>query len=336
MHQEAHTGLPPKTTGMAARNALKHIASRVQATIGAEFFESLVKNLAEALEADCIYVGEFVGGKMERVRTVASWVNGKPGDAFESYTLAGSVAAQVAVGEHRVYTRDVLKKFPSDVLLLEMVAQACVAIPLLDPQRQAIGVLMAVYRRALANTRLPKSMLEMFAPRAAAELGRQQGEAALRESEQRYRMFVAQNPDAMWRIEFELPIPLELSEDEQIESIFDQGYLAECNDAAARRHGYDKAEQVIGSSVQEWAAREDPRLREQMRSAINSGYGFNTVQIEVPGPDGTQRLLLRSHWGIIENGTLTRIWGTTRDITELLREYGALTATGAKEDRTDP
>src|SRR5580700_8902516 len=113
MHQEAHTGSPPKTTGLAARNALKHIASRVQATIGAEFFESLVKNLAEALEADCIYVGEFVGGKMERARTVASWVNGKPGDAFECYTLAGSVAAQVAVGEHRVYARDVLKKFPS-------------------------------------------------------------------------------------------------------------------------------------------------------------------------------------------------------------------------------
>lgn len=97
MHQEAHTESPPKTTGMAPRNRLKHIALRVQATIGAEFFESLVKNLAEALEADCVYVGEFVGGKMERVRTVASWVNGKPGDAFEYYTLAGGVAAQVAV-----------------------------------------------------------------------------------------------------------------------------------------------------------------------------------------------------------------------------------------------
>jgi PAS domain S-box-containing protein len=301
------------------------IASQVSAAIGEEFFESLVKNLAEGLGADCVYLGEFVGGQVERVRTLASFVKGEP-NCNPDYVLAGSVAALVATGETWSGTRGVLKRFPSDTLLSQIGAQACIAVPLLDGQRRASGVMLAIFRRPLDNTRLPKSMLEKFAPRAAAELHRKQSEESLRESEQRYHAFIAQNTDAMWRIEFENPISTDLSEDEQIESIYRYGYLAECNDAMARLLGYDRASQLIGTGFEQLARHADPHLREDLRCAIRSGYRFDAVGGKPVQRDGHTRQLLRKHWCVVENGKLQRIWGTFRDITELKRVEEALQA----------
>jgi two-component system cell cycle sensor histidine kinase/response regulator CckA len=316
------TAHPPS---MRRHRSVSQIARQVSAAIGEEFFKSLVTNLAEALSADCVYLGEFVGGQAERVRTLAALVNGQQRYSLD-YVLAGSVAALVATGEPWSCTRGVLKRFPSDALLCQIGAQACVAVPLLTGQRQASGVMMAVFRNSLDNTRMPKSMLEQFAPRAAAELHRRQSEAALRESAQRYHAFIADNTDGMWRIEFENPISTDLSEDEQIESIYRQGYLAECNDAMARLLGHEKASQLIGTGFEELARYADPRLREDLRSAIRSGYRFDTVETKPVDRNGHARQLLRSNWCVVEDGKLQRIWGTCRDITELKRVEDALQA----------
>ena len=316
------TTTDPRSSGRH-RN-VSQIASQVSAAIGEEFFKSLVTNLAEALSADCLYLGEFVGGQSERVRTLASFTNGE--SCSSDYVLAGTVAALVATGEPWSCTRGVLKRFPSDTLLHEVGAQACVAVPLLDTQRHASGVMMALFRRPLDNTRLPKSMLEKFGPRAAAELHRKQSEAALRESEQRYHAFVAQNTDGMWRIEFETPISTELSEDEQIESIYGCGYLAECNDAMARLLGYEGGSQLIGAGFEELARHADPHLRQDLRSTIRSGYRLHSVETKPVDSNGHAKQFLRTQWCVVENGKLQRIWGTIRDITEQKQVEEALRA----------
>ena len=92
-------------------------------------------------------------------------------------------------------------------------------------------------------------MLMMCAPRVLAELKRKQTEDTLRDSEQRYRAFVTLNPNPMWRVEFQEPIAIDLSEDNQVESILQQGYLAECNGALARLLGKERPEQLIGARV---------------------------------------------------------------------------------------
>jgi PAS domain S-box-containing protein len=159
---------------------------------------------------------------------------------------------------------------------------------------------------------------------------RKQMDDALRESEQRYRVFIAKNADAMWRIEFETPIPTDLPEDEQIEHIYRSGYLAECNDALARLLGYEKAEQLLGATFAQLAQRADSHLREDVRSAIRAGYRFTTVETQPVDLAGKRRSLLRSQWGIVENGMLRRIWGTHRDLTDLRR---AETAAQVSEGR---
>jgi two-component system, cell cycle sensor histidine kinase and response regulator CckA len=304
--------------------SLIRVARKVAATIGTDFFHATAKHLADALKANCVLVGEFVGGHVERCRSVAAWLDGEPVDL--EFALAESATAQVVIGKPCLWRSDVQTRFPSDTLLKRIGAQACVGVPLMDGAQQPQGVLMALYRRPAKSLRGPKIMLEIFAERASAELSRKREDNALRESEQRYRAFIARNDDPMWRVEFDPPVPTEIPEQEQLDRIFQSGYVAECNDALARLVGKDKAEQLIGSTLNGIAPVSDPAVRESTLAAIRAGHRLTTVETNRLDGQGNRRHMLRSQWGIVEDGKLERIWGSNRDITELKRIETALSA----------
>ena len=292
------------------------ISRQVSATIGTEFFRTLVKHLCEALDADCVYIGEFVGGQVERVRTLGACLDRDRMEELE-FPLAGTPDAEVAIGNPCIYSRGVQALFPSHRRLRELGVEACVGLPLNDSNGWASGLIVALYRRDLGDeVQFVQSMLTMFAPRASAELNRKQAEDALRESEQRYRAFIRLNTDAMWRIEFDKPISTDLSEDLQLESIFRQGYIAECNEALARLVGAESAEQLMGVRVGDLAPHAAETMRDATRPLIRSGYRFSTLETTPVDKAGNRRYMSRSHWGVVEDGMLQRIWGTTRDITE--------------------
>jgi PAS domain S-box-containing protein len=300
------------------------VARRVAATIGTDFFRAIAKNLAEALTADCVLIVEFIGGQVERCRTLAAWLDGQPA-TFE-YELAESASAQLLLGKPCLWRSDVQTRFPGDKLLAEVGAQACIGVPLTAGADRPIGALIALYRRPVTSIRVPKAMLDIFAERAAAELNRKREEEKLRESEQRYRAFIARNVDAMWRIEFEKPVDTDLSDEEQLEAIYRYGYLAECNDATAQLLGLDRADQLTGSRLDDIAPLSDPSIREANLAAIRAKYQFTWVETSPLDGYGRRRHMLRSQWGIVEDGKLERIWGSNRDITEIRHSELALDA----------
>ena len=310
------------------RNSRKafHIARQVSATIGSEFFSAMVKHLALALEADGVFIGEFTGGRVERLRTLAAWVGGES-HSFE-YDLAGSASAQIALGRKALLCRaNAQKRFAADQVLASLGAEAFAGVPLLASGGHPVGVLMAVYRNPVPSLQLAKSLLDVFAPRAAAELERKQEEERLCETAQRYRAFIATNEDGMWRIELEQPISMEMSQEEQVDRILESGYIAECNDAVARQLGREKAQQLIGCRLAELApllAHET--VRDATLHAIRSGFRFTRVETSPVDAKGNRRHILRTQWGIVENGFLQRFWGVTRDITELKHVEQALDA----------
>jgi PAS domain S-box-containing protein len=304
------------------RNVLQ-IARKVSATIGADFFKAIAKSLAEALTADCVLIAEFVGGQMERCRTLAAWMDGQPAQ-FE-YDLVASASAQMLLGKPCLWRNDVQTRFPDDKLLAKVGAQACVGVPLVDESGAPIGALSVLYRRPVASLRVAKMMLDIFAERASAELNRKHQEEKVRESEERYRAFIARNSDAMWRIEFEQPVRTDLPEDEQLATIYKYGYLAECNDALAKLLGLERGDQLIGARIEELAPIGDPTIRAATLAGIRAG--FQPISVETnPLVQGKRRHLLRCQWGIVQDGVLERVWGSNRDITELRHSESALDA----------
>ncbi|HKQ99547.1 MAG TPA: PAS domain S-box protein, partial [Pyrinomonadaceae bacterium] len=145
---------------------------------------------------------------------------------------------------------------------------------------------------------------------------RKRGEEVLRSTEQRYRAFVRNSSEAIWRFELEEPVSIDLSVAEQIEHCYRYGYLAECNDAMAAMYGFRHAEEIVGARLGDLLVHEDERNVDYLRAFIQSGYRLTEAESHETDRDGNPKYFLNNLVGIIEGRKLLRAWGTQRDITE--------------------
>jgi PAS domain S-box-containing protein len=141
----------------------------------------------------------------------------------------------------------------------------------------------------------------------------------LRESENRYRAFIANSSEGIWRMEFEPPIDTSLPVEQQVELSYQRGSFAECNDVMARMYGLLHATDLNGQGLGFMLPASDPQAREFVASVIRAGYRVVGVPSVEHTVTGELVYFANSMTGEIENGHLLRIWGTQRDITEYKR-----------------
>ncbi len=141
-------------------------------------------------------------------------------------------------------------------------------------------------------------------------------EDALRESEERYRTFVEQSSEGIYRMEYNPPIPCDLPIDQQLDRGFECGYMAECNDAMAKMYGRASAQELIGKRLSEFLVLRDPVTIQFMEEFIRGGYRISDHESIEVDAHGQKRIFLNTMVGTIEDGHWLRTWGITRDVTE--------------------
>jgi PAS domain S-box-containing protein len=145
---------------------------------------------------------------------------------------------------------------------------------------------------------------------------RKRSEEALRLSEERYRSFIVNSSEAIWRFEIEPPIPTDLPIDAQIEALYKYSYLTECNDAMARLYGHDRAEEMIGTPLDQLISMSNPANLAAVRAFVTNGFRVHNTNANLTNPLVGERIFSSSVIGIVINNYLLRFWGVQRDETE--------------------
>ncbi len=135
------------------------------------------------------------------------------------------------------------------------------------------------------------------------------------QGETRYRSFVEQSSEAIWRFEMDEPIDMSLNRAQILELAWQNGFLAECNDAFAKMYGFERAQEMVGMRLWQIMNRDDERVRDFLLGLINDDFRVSDAESVEVGHDGQQHVLLSNLTGIVENGLLVRVWGTQRDVT---------------------
>jgi signal transduction histidine kinase/CheY-like chemotaxis protein len=194
-------------TELAGFELLRALDEGVAARTGADFFPSLVKALAEALQASCAFASEFEHEEY-RVDVKAFYCDRAYVDPF-TYPLGGSPCECVLDGEIVAFANNIQDMFPAERDDLAAIgAQSYLAIPIVDPEHKVRGHLAVIDRRARDWSEADRSILRIFSTRAAAEIQRVRDEqqlatanAALRKANAELRREVAMRLEAQAALE---------------------------------------------------------------------------------------------------------------------------------------
>lgn len=179
---------------------LRNVAEGVSGATGLPFFRSLVRYLADSLEADFAFVGELL--EESSIRTIAVHARGESVENFE-YDLIGTPCSNVVKDDLCIYPREVQKLFPDDSSLTEWDIEGYIGAPLRDSSGRTLGLLVVLGRRPFPDVDLAESMLRIFAVRAAAELEREHTEEEIRLL-QNITMAISEAPDLETALEVTL------------------------------------------------------------------------------------------------------------------------------------
>jgi PAS domain S-box-containing protein len=160
-------------------DALREAAFAVSTAEGERVFEDLVTALARILGVEFALVSVYVEPQRTQLRTLANFFGGKLARNFE-YAVAGTPCENAIGRAFGFFPRGVARRFPGDGGLARHGVEAYAATTLHDEHGAAIGALTVMSRREMVDGTLIETVLNIFAARVSAEIGRRWSEASYR------------------------------------------------------------------------------------------------------------------------------------------------------------
>jgi PAS domain S-box-containing protein len=149
------------------------------------------------------------------------------------------------------------------------------------------------------------------------EIRVEQRTAEMRASEDRLQNFVNQSFEAISRTELDHPVDVTLPVETQIDLIYENAYMAECNQAMADMYNIPSPEQFIGMRlIDAHGGKDNPINRAAFKKFIENGYKSTNDETFEYTADGRPVWFLSNTVGTVKDGYLVRLWGTALDITE--------------------
>ncbi|MFH0726929.1 MAG: PAS domain S-box protein, partial [Pseudomonadota bacterium] len=173
------------------------------------FFNGLARFLAGSLGMDFVCIDRLEGDGLT-ARTVVVWHDGHFEDNV-TYTLKDTPRGEGVGKTVCCFPAGVCPLFPGDPVLQDLRAESYIGVTLFNHTGEPMGLIAVIGRSPLKNQSLAEATMKMVAVRAAGELERLDAEAALKESEAKYRSMMEAMEDAVYigspdfRVEYQNP-----------------------------------------------------------------------------------------------------------------------------------
>ena len=156
--------------------SLKKIVEGTSSATGQQFFESLVKNLAEILEVHGVWITKYLE-EQNRLSALAFYLDGAFVKEYE-YAVAGTPCEPVLESNGVCHIPErVIELYPDDPDLPPLGAVSYMGIALNDTDGTVLGHLALLDNKPMEEIPEAFAIFKIFAARAAAELQRQNGGA---------------------------------------------------------------------------------------------------------------------------------------------------------------
>ena len=181
-------------TSLKEREAtLRTIAQGTAREVGVEFFRSLVKNLATALNVDYAYISEL-GEDGQTFRSRAGWGKGQP---LPQFNVPARGPCETVLKRNCVHHSNKLRElYPHVQLIQDIGVESYCGVPLVSVSGSVLGHLAVMDSKPMPDKQLVSWVLDIFASRAAAEVERLRMEEQIKEDGARLRDLFDEAPIA--------------------------------------------------------------------------------------------------------------------------------------------
>ncbi len=248
-------------------NALAALLRGTASSTGEEFAKTLVRELAQTLGVNFVFLGKLIQRSGRRIRTIAFWANGRLVDNIE-YDLAGTPCEFVIGSELKFYNKDLLRYFPKDDLLAQMKIESYLGVALLSRDGRSIGNLVAMDTKSMVDSPAIQSLFNIFAARASAEIERSDALDALAESANRFKQIVENSRAGFFRLGLD-------------------GRYEDVNRSWLDLHGYKSRHEVIGKHFSLTQVESDLSQAAAMIEQVLSGRGHPPGEFTRRRKDGS-------------------------------------------------
>ncbi len=145
----------------------------------------------------------------------------------------------------------------------------------------------------------------------------------LRISEERFKSFITNSTEQVWCVEIDPAIPLDIPVRDQAGWFLEHAHFVEANEALAEAYS-STIEEVLTWKFEKVMPGSLPTTLPLLEDVARAGFQLKDFETDEVAKDGSARIMLNNLIGIIREGKVVRVWGTTRDVTEQRRAEEAI------------
>jgi PAS domain S-box-containing protein len=284
------------------RSAVLQLLLETSTYTGECFLERLTDAIASYFSVDSVYLCELAL-EVDRYHLLASHGDEAASADPASFQVAGPFEVVIDRGS-LVQEMSVLERFPADLQLKALRAEAFIGTVLRAESTDPIGALFLIHHEPLPEAQYIASVLNKLAPRIGAELERLQHESEVKKSEARLRALTDQSKDALFYLQLTPAVEIQYISP-AVSAIF-----------GLPQEAFHANPELVFEMLD---AQERPRFRE----AIESGSEEPFVA-RIHRPDGETRWVEYRDFALWDGKRLAGIGGTIRDITRRVEAEDAM------------